>query len=324
MTTAAVPGDGAPVPAGGVVVVGSVNVDYVISLERAPGRGETVLARDLEVLGGGKGATQALAAPLSGANVELVACVGDDGLGAQRTWELQAGGVGTGHVRRAGGKLTGMAFVHLTPDGENDIVVAPGANALLSPADVEAARDLLLPGTVLLGQLEVPLEATERAFEIAGTGVVTMLNCSPWRPLPPEMLARVDVLVVNEHEAQALTGVAAGTLQGATEAVSALARLGPGRVVVTLGAAGAVVSAGGQPVHVPAPPARVVDTTGAGDAFTGAMAARLAAGDDLVAAVRFGVAVGSSTTESIGARAVVPAALLAPLGPRSGVEPRVG
>ena len=314
---AAVRGEDAPAPAGGVVVVGSVNVDYLLSLERAPERGETVLARDLEVLGGGKGANQALAAALSGARVELVACVGDDGLGARRTAELEAGGVGTGRVRRAGGRLTGMAFVRLTPDGENDIVVAPGANALLSPADVEAARDLLVPGTVLLGQLEVPMEATARAFEIAWPGVVTMLNCSPWRSLPPEMLARLDVLVVNEHEAQALTGVAAATLEGATEAVSVLRRLGPDMVVVTLGAAGAVVSAGGEPVHVPAPRARVVDTTGAGDAFTGAMAARLAAGDDLATAVRFGAAVGSATTEYIGARAVVPAGLPA----RS---PRVG
>lgn len=289
-----------------VVVVGSVNVDYLISVERRPQRGETVLAGDVQVLGGGKGANQAVAAARSGAAVELVARVGEDSLGAQRLADLAAQGVGTAYVRRAAGHLTGMAFVTLTPDGENDIVVAPGANASLVPRDVDAASGLLSGPSVLLAQLEVPLDSVMRAVELAGPSTRVVFNCSPWRPLPQSLLAKVDVLVLNELEAAAMAGMAVAGVDDALAAGAALAGAGPRSVVVTLGPAGAVMVSPGQAQHLPAPRARVIDTTGAGDAFAGALAARYAAGESLFAAAAFGVVVGSATTERKGAAAVVP------------------
>ncbi len=289
-----------------MVVVGSANVDYLISVDRRPVPGETVMARGLRTLGGGKGANQAFAAALAGAEVHFVACVGDDALGEQRMAELASVGVRTALVRRAAGSLTGLAFITVTPDGENDIIVAPGANAALGREDVDAAAHLLAGPCVLLAQLEVPHPATARAIELAGPQARVVLNLSPWRRLPAELLGRVDVLVVNEVEAAAMWGSPVGTVAEAMEAGRALRGAGPSAVVVTLGAAGAVAVADGLEEHVPSPPVEVVDTTGAGDAFAGALAARRALGYDLLEAVRYGAAMGSATTSRLGAQAVAP------------------
>lgn len=297
-------------PAGRVVVVGSANVDYIISVARRPEPGETVGEATVEVHGGGKGANQALAAARSGARAELVARLGDDAMGESRLSQLADGGVDVSHVRRTAGTATGLAFITLTPDGENSIIVAPGANAELSPADIDDAAPLLEGEAVLLAQLEVPLATVERAAQRAGRQVQFVLNCSPFRSLPPELLARVDVLVVNELEAAALAGRPVSSLAEARDAGRALVKLGPKSAVITLGAAGSMVVDSGATEHVPAPPAQVVDTTGAGDAFAGALAARLAAGYGLIEAAVFGGAVGSATTERRGAGAVVPHGLV--------------
>jgi ribokinase len=292
--------------AGRVVVVGSVNTDYVMRVSRRPKPGETVTDAVLEVHGGGKGANQALAAVKCGAEVVLVARVGSDSMGRARVEELAGGGVRTTKVLVTPGVVSGVAVITLTPDGENEIIVAPGANARLAPADIEDASEQLVEAAVVLVQFEVPMEAVVRSVELAGHGTRVIVNCAPFRPMPPALLRRADIVVANELEAAQLSGLAVTSPQDALAAAEGVLRLGPRAAVVTLGGQGAVAASDGLSVHVPAPATNVVDTTGAGDAFAGALAARLAAGRDLLEAVHFAVAIGSATTEHVGAAAVVP------------------
>lgn len=294
-------------PSAGVVVVGSVNVDYVLRVARHPAPGETVGARAVELLPGGKGANQAVAAAVCGAEVSLVARVGDDPLGARRLEELAAYGIDLSHVQPTGGASTGQAFVTLAEGGDNSIVVAAGANGLLGAEDLRASEPLLSGAAVLVLQLEVPLEVVRAAISGAGPATKVLLNCSPFTALPDDLLSRVHLLVVNEQEAEQLLG--RSPLPPPEQVASRCQLLGPAATVVTLGARGALLCAGGRATVLPAPPARVVDTTGAGDAFLGALAARLAAADDLLASVRFAVRVATATTERLGTAACLPAGL---------------
>lgn len=307
---------------GAVVVVGSVNVDYVLHVSRRPEGGETVAAARLELHPGGKGANQSVAVARLGAGVELIARVGDDAAGRGRVAELRAEGVGVALVSPTSGVPTGTAVILLTPDGENSIVVAPGANAALRAEDLDVGGGALDDAAVVLMQLEVPLAVVARAAELAGPATTVVLNAAPYRELPPELLARVDVLVVNQSEAGALVGRRVEGVEAARAVAAECRRLGPRAVVVTLGAEGAVAAGDGLELHVPAPPTEVVDTTGAGDAFVGALAARLAAGRPLEDAVRVGVRVGSATAAHLGATPQLPPELLAELGRAGGEEPR--
>lgn len=291
---------------GSVVVVGSVNTDYVVCVERRPAPGETVLGTSLDVLGGGKGANQAVAAVKSGAPTELVACLGDDAAGDSRLSTLGVLGVGTTYVRRVPGCPSGAAFITVTPDGQNDIIVVAGANERLGADDVERAGPAIDEAAVVVAQMEVPAQSVARAILRAAGRAMVVLNCAPYTDLAPEVLSMVDLLVVNELEAAALTGAPVPGPSEALDVAEGARRLGPRAVVVTLGSEGAAVAGVGVREHVPAEPVSPVDTTGAGDAFVGALAARLAAGDGLVAAVWFGVEVGTATTLRAGAEAVVP------------------
>ena len=289
-----------------VTVVGSLNEDVLVAVERLPGRGETVVGRDAVLAAGGKGANQAAAAGrLSAAAVTMVGRVGDDPAGERQVAALAGAGVDTASVRRTPGTPTGSATIPVEDgSGENLIVVVPGANAALTPDDVDvpAVRD----AAVVLLQLEVPL-ATVRAAADAATGTV-VLTPAPPQPLPPGLLQRVAVLVPNEHELVQLAGAGPGTR--APEELAALARgLGVPAVVVTLGARGAlVVPADGTASLQAPPPVDAVDTTGAGDCFTGALGAALARGADLAGAVREAVAAAALSTTGPGARGALPTA----------------
>lgn len=296
-----------------MVVVGSVNTDYVMRVDRRPRPGETVTGGLLEVHGGGKGANQALAATKCGAEVELIARVGDDPMGKERVEQLEKAGVGTSGVLVTKGVASGVAVISVTPDGENAITVAPGANALLSAADVEAESGLLREAKVVLVQFEVTMDAVVRAAELASENAAVIVNCAPFRPVPAALLHRCDAVVANELEASQLAGVPISSPADALGAAGRVLTLGTRALVVTLGAQGAVVVSGEVAEHVPAPVTKVVDTTGAGDAFAGALAAALAAGQPLLESVRTGVAVGSATTEHLGAAAVLPAGWGAPV-----------
>lgn len=280
----------APEP-GPVVVVGSVNMDLVFTgLSALPAPGQTVGASDYQALPGGKGANQASAASAAGARVELVARVGDDELGAAALRDLSERGVGL-HSTEVVPGATGVAGVLIDQHGENVVIVAPGANATLGP---DSAQHPDLEHAVVLACLEIPLPTVlawaRLCRERGGTFV---LNPAPARPLPPELLGLVDVLTPNETELAAL-GDAGQLLE-----------LGVGAVVVTLGAAGVRLHTAAGTIERPAYPVEVVDTTGAGDAFNGVLAAALAEGRALPDAVDLAAAAGALATRRVGARAAL-------------------
>ncbi|WP_033290218.1 ribokinase [Amycolatopsis jejuensis] len=234
----------------GVVVAGSVNVDRVVLVQAHPRPGETVLGHGLRVSPGGKGANQAVAAARAGARVHLLGRVGADA----ELSGLRRHGVDVTHTLATAGVPTGTAHITVDEAGENSIIVHPGANAAVQPSDMDKAAAVIESAVVLLVQLEIPLDAAVRAAEIAAAaGVRVVLNASPAGAVPERLLDLADPVIVNEHE---------------------LAALGPCAACVTLGPAGARWGA-----HTARPPkVEVVDTTGAGDSFAGALAAALAAG----------------------------------------------
>lgn len=292
-----------------VLVVGSANADLTVRVDRRPGAGETVLGTDLVESAGGKGANQAAAAARLGARTALLAKVGDDAFGELLLDGQRAAGTDVRHVRVEKGARTGTAMIVVGPDGDNTIVVSPGANARLSPADVTAAREVVAASAVVSLQLEIPPETVRAAVAVAReTGARVVLNPSPTpAELAPELLAAADPLVVNEHEARQLSGLAGG---GPEEWARALRERGARSVVVTLGGDGALVLAAGpaadEAVTVPGVRVAAVDTTGAGDAFTGALAARLARGASLAGAARYAVRVGAASVTRPGAQPSYP------------------
>ena len=288
-----------------VVVVGSVNADLVVGVDRHPGVGETVLGTDVATYPGGKGANQAVAAARLGANVGFVGRVGSDEAGAFLRDTLKAAAIDLGQLLTTEGP-SGMALIAVGPDGDNSIIVSPGANGRLTAADVTAARPALARATVVSLQLEVPMPAVMAAARIAAEcGARVVLNPSPPAPLPAGLLALCDPLILNEHEAAFLLGESP-RLSGPRAA--ALLALGCRSVIVTLGAAGAHVAGAGFAADVPSPAVRAVDTTGAGDAFSGALAWRLARGDGLVEATRYATRAGAAAVRKSGAQSSYPTA----------------
>ncbi|MDQ0737010.1 ribokinase [Arthrobacter agilis] len=288
----------------GIVVVGSINADLVVTLERHPGPGETVLGRSMTVLPGGKGANQAVAAARLGGDVLMVGAVGTDAYADTALSALAGAGVDLRALERTDGG-TGVAVVEVSDDGENTIVVLPGANARMTADLVTASAALIGEAAVLVVQGELPAAATEAAVRAASGRVI--VNLAPVIAVDPAVLLRADPLVVNEHEgALVLAQFGAGDASGHPAVVEALLGCGFASVVMTLGGAGALVSDGGPVVAVPAPRVTPVDTTGAGDAFVGALAARLAAGEPLRDAVRFAVRVGSYAVRHAGAQPSYP------------------
>jgi ribokinase len=293
---------------GGVFVVGSANLDYVLAVERRPGPGETVAGATLSTHGGGKGANQAVAAARLGAPVRMLGMVGNDAAGSSLLESLARAGVETSLIATTDKAATGAAFITLTPDGENSIVVASGANHQVTDGQVEQAADAIRAADALLLQLELPMEAVARAAALAADAPTTVvLNLAPPAELPRGLLEQVDVLVTNEHEAAALLDRAPpDSPQAATAAARALLERGPRAAVVTLGGAGAVLATGDTDHAVPAVKVDVVDTTGAGDAFVGALGARLVAGDSLEVAVAYAVTVGAAAVRRQGAQGSFP------------------
>jgi ribokinase len=294
-----------------VVVLGSANADLVIAVERRPEAGETVLGGDVRVLAGGKGANQAVAAGRLGARVGFIGCIGDDDHGRLLRASLRDAGVDDA-LLRVGDRPTGTAVVLITPDGDNSIVVCPGANARLSGRDVEAAREVLGRAQVLVLQRETdPAVSADAAAITDAAGGRVVLSLAPSGPVPQRLLATADPILVNEQEARdliaahpAFTG-SENTDSGA-ELAECLLRTGARSAVVTLGAAGAVAADSRSVVQVPSPVVEAVDTTGAGDALAGALAYRLAAGDDLTTALRFAVRVAAISVTRAGAQPSYP------------------
>jgi ribokinase len=290
-----------------VCVVGSTNVDLTFVAERLARPGETVVGHDFRLAFGGKGANQAVAAARLGAAVAIVSCVGADPFGEQARRNYQDQGVDVRHVRVVPDRPTGTAAILLDDQAQNSIIVVAGANAQLSADDVRAAAPAIASADVLLCQYEVPLEATRAALLLARqAGVRTVLNPAPARPTDAELLALADLCVPNESEAEALTGLPAGTPAEAERAARALRAGGAAAVIVTLGERGAVAVTAAGAEHFPALAVQAVDTTGAGDAFIGALAVFLAEGLALAESVRRAGAAAALAVTRPGAQGALP------------------
>jgi len=288
----------------GVFVVGSINQDFVLRVERRPEPGETVTDAELSLFPGGKGANQAIAAARLGAEVLMLGRVGEDAFGQDLVKNLRDNGVDTSCIEALPDAPTGSAFITVTPDGENAIVVSPGANRRFGPQEVETAFEDLRQARVLVAQLEVDVDAVETAACIAAVnGGRFLLNLAPPREVSDTLLRLSDPLVVNEHEARFLLGE---DERDPEKLARGLLELGPSSAVLTSGAAGAILATGELTHHFPALEVEVVDTTGAGDAFVGALATRLAEGTPLEEAVPYAVLAGAVAVTREGAQGSLP------------------
>lgn len=290
---------------GGVLVVGSANMDLVVRTPHFAQPGQTVLGSDFSTFPGGKGANQAVAVGKLGGRVHFVGKVGGDTFGQELLRSLMACGVNTGLTTLDPNLSTGVALITVEESGQNSIIVAPGANGALTPEDVAIALEEEFPA-VLLVQLEVPMETVRAAVLGAVAGTVVILNPAPARAIPTDILARVDYLTPNESEAEVLTGIRPTDEESAHAAAQALRSMGARNVIVTMGEAGAylLTEEGGRMFSTF--PVLPVDTTAAGDAFNGAFARFLSWNYPPDRAIYLANAVGALTTTKMGAQISMP------------------
>ena len=285
-----------------ILVVGSSNIDLVASVDRLPSRGETVLGYRFAQSFGGKGANQAVAAARAGAEVAFLSKLGADANGRLIEQHLAAQGLSRPILLRDAEFPTGVAMILVDHSGENHIAVVPGSNGRLTPADLRQHRELIAGARVLLLQMEIPRETVFEALRLGREcGLTTILNPAPAAPLPSDLLRLIDILTPNESEAQALTGSA-----DPAEAARILTDRGVGTVVVTCGANGAFLATGNDVTHIPGFLVETIDSTGAGDAFNGALACAVAEGVPLKSAIERANAAGALATTGRGAQESMP------------------
>ena len=285
-----------------ILVVGSSNIDLVASVDRLPSRGETVLGYRFAQSFGGKGANQAVAAARAGAEVAFLSKLGADANGRLIEQHLAAQGLSRPILLRDAEFPTGVAMILVDLSGENQIAVVPGSNGRLTPADLRQHRELIAGARVLLLQMEIPRETVFEALRLGREcGLTTILNPAPAAPLPSDLLRLIDILTPNESEAQALTGSA-----DPAEAARILTDRGVGTVVVTCGANGAFLATGNDVTHIPGFLVETIDSTGAGDAFNGAVACAVAEGVPIKSAIVRANAAGALATTGRGAQESMP------------------
>jgi len=288
-----------------IVVMGSLNMDLVLRAPRCANAGETLSGHDFALHPGGKGANQAVACARLGAQVSMIGKLGSDTFAGQLRQTLDQAGVDHHQVLTDIGS-SGIAMIIVEDDGQNRIMLAPGANGTLSAAEVAAAGDSVRAAALLICQLEVPLATVRQAFELARDAQVPILfNPAPAMALPPDML-QVDYLVVNETEAALISGLDVNSRAQAFSAAQQLRRMGARVVILTLGADGAIVADPKGERHFPAQPTTVLDTTAAGDTFIGGLSAGLVEGMELDLAITLGMAASALCVSRRGAQPSIP------------------
>jgi len=290
-----------------IVVVGSSNMDLVVKTPRIPTAGETILGGDFLTIPGGKGANQAVAAAKLGAQVFFVAKLGQDAFGQQSLANFEEAGVKTKYVTTTKDAPSGVALITVDDNGENAIVVAPGANSILRPADVEAAKGAIAGAGAVVAQLEIPLKTVEYAAACAkNADVPFILDPAPARQLPDELLAIVDIIKPNETEAKILTGIEVKGDTSAKHAASKLLEKGVGAVIITMGARGFLLATKETAEFVDGIEVNAADSTAAGDAFTGSLAVGIAEGKNLRRAAEFANTVAALSVTKWGAQSSMP------------------
>jgi len=290
-----------------VVVVGSYNTDLTIKTERIPLPGETIIGGVFSEGRGGKGANQAVAAARSGAEVSFIARVGDDVLGKEGIQKLSEEKINTRFIFKDNEVSTGVAFIVVDKKGEKSIVVASGANARLSAEDIEAAHQEIASADVLLVQLESPIEAIRKAIKIAhGNGTTVILNPAPAQPLNQNLLQEIDIITPNKVEAEMITGIKASDENGLCSIVKNFFEYGIKNVLITLGSKGIFAGLPGIMKFIPAFKVSPVDSTGAGDVFSGSLAAFLSEGMPILKAVKLANASASISVTRMGALSSAP------------------
>jgi ribokinase len=290
-----------------LVVIGSSNTDMIVQLPRIPRPGETILGGRFQTAPGGKGANQAVAAARAGADVSLLACVGDDPFGREALVGFATDGIDCEHVAVDPTAPSGVAQIFVAADGENSIGVASGANACLTPRHVEQAASAIEAANTILLQLEIPLDTVVRAAEIGSAADRrVILNPAPAQELPLELYPLLDIISPNETEAELLTGIAVKDESSAAAAAASLRDRGVDTVLITLGAAGVFVSTGTSNKIVPGYVVEVVDTTAAGDVFNGNLAAALCRDLQLEDALVYAQAAAALSVQCLGAQPSAP------------------
>lgn len=294
-----------------VIVVGSLSQDIVVSTPRLPVKGETIRGSNFGMFAGGKGNNQAMAAGRAGAKVAMVGRVGSDSFGEMLIQTLKKNNVDASHMVQDKDAGTGIAMITVDGDGDNSIIIAQRANLNLCDKDIEKAESIMSQSKILLMQLEVPTEADAFAAKLARRhGTFVALNPAPAPvdgKLPKELLENVDAIIPNQTEAELMTGIKVLDEKSAMVAAEELRKLGPKNIIITLGELGALlVEEGKPPVMISSYKVNAVDTTAAGDAFCGALAAAFAAGESLANAVKFGCAAGALATTKMGAEPSLP------------------
>jgi len=289
-----------------ITVIGSLNMDLVITTPKVPVMGETVLGSGFLTVPGGKGANQAVAAAKLGGNVTMIGCVGNDTFGEVLLNNLRQNSVDTSHMRILDGVRTGIAMI-VVNEGNNFIIVDPGANYQLTPQMIDSVEDLIKESCIMVVQLEIPLDTVERVIDIAKRNdVKVLLNPAPAIKLEDSLLTKVDILTPNETECEIITDIPIKSVGDAKNAVAYLMNKGVENVIVTMGGNGVVYNSGKEIIHKAVPNVKVVDTTAAGDSFSGALAVALSQGKSIDEAVDFGNIVGTLTVMKKGAQTSLP------------------
>jgi ribokinase len=290
-----------------IVVIGSSNTDMIIKTDHIPRPGETVLGGEFFTAAGGKGANQAVAAARADRDVVFIGRVGDDVFGQRAIESFARDGIDTDYIIKDKEAPSGIALITVSADGENSIAVASGANARLSPADIENSADIIISASVLLMQLEIPIETVRRAAQIARDhDVRVILNPAPAQPLDDLLLSSVSVLTPNETETEMLTGIMPADPAALSRAAASLLSKGIAAVLITLGSRGVFVATPSLQELVPAFRVKAIDTTAAGDVFNGALAVALSENKSIVDAARFANAAAALSVTKLGAQPSAP------------------